>query len=152
MVIPYPGAGSHALRTRAPLTVRKPPVRLACVKHAASVRSEPESNSQVLEQSTQAPGKTRTPAQTDPQGAVPAHTHGVYETYETACFDPVPRRLKTAETTEPPPTCPFIISTMRKNKPPHRQPCHPPNDGQPQRRCNGEQQPHAVRRRRQGGI
>ena len=35
------------LLTRPPLTIRKPPVRLACVKHSASVHSEPGSNSQV---------------------------------------------------------------------------------------------------------
>src|SRR3954464_10230019 len=36
---------SYAILTRPPLTLL--PVRLACVKHAASVRSEPGSNSQV---------------------------------------------------------------------------------------------------------
>src|SRR3546814_9635603 len=44
-VIPNLGVGSHALLTRAPLLRRA--VRLACVRHAASVRSEPGSNSQV---------------------------------------------------------------------------------------------------------
>ncbi len=43
--IPYLWACSHALLTRLPLPLRG--VRLACVKPAASVRSEPESNSQV---------------------------------------------------------------------------------------------------------
>ena len=43
--IPYRKVGSHALLTRLPLTRRC--VRLACVKPAASVRSEPGSNSQV---------------------------------------------------------------------------------------------------------
>ncbi len=43
--IPYLRARSHALLTRLPLPLRG--VRLACVKPAASVRSEPESNSQV---------------------------------------------------------------------------------------------------------
>ena len=39
----------HALLTRAPLSPPKGlPVRLACVKHAASVRSEPGSNSPVV--------------------------------------------------------------------------------------------------------
>ena len=48
-VVPNPGAGSHALLTRAPLASRRSGklVRLACVRHAASVRSEPGSNSQV---------------------------------------------------------------------------------------------------------
>src|SRR3546814_14890517 len=44
-VIPNLGVGSHALLTRAPLL--RIAVRLACVRHAASVRSEPGSNSQV---------------------------------------------------------------------------------------------------------
>src|SRR3546814_19666099 len=44
-VIPNLGVGSHALLTRAPLLRRAG--RLACVSHAASVRSEPGSNSQV---------------------------------------------------------------------------------------------------------
>lgn len=43
------GQVRHALLTRSPLSpqVQAPvdPVRLACVKHAASVRPEPESNS-----------------------------------------------------------------------------------------------------------
>ena len=43
--IPYLWACSHVLLTRLPLPLRG--VRLACVKPAASVRSEPESNSQV---------------------------------------------------------------------------------------------------------
>ena len=39
---------SHALLTRSPLSYlrRNNPVRLACVRHAASVRPEPGSNSQ----------------------------------------------------------------------------------------------------------
>ena len=36
---------AHVLRTRSPLGSRKSPVRLACVKRAASVRPEPGSNS-----------------------------------------------------------------------------------------------------------
>ncbi len=49
MVIPHPRVGSHALLTRAPLSTgrNRLPVRLACVRPAASVRSEPGSNSQV---------------------------------------------------------------------------------------------------------
>ena len=43
--IPYQRAYSHALLTRPPLTRRF--ARLACVRPAASVRSEPGSNSQV---------------------------------------------------------------------------------------------------------
>src|SRR5690606_9186283 len=43
--IPNLRARSHVLLTRLPLPLRG--VRLACVKPAASVRSEPESNSQV---------------------------------------------------------------------------------------------------------
>ena len=46
-VVPGPGAGSHALLTRAPLTPRGRSARLACVRRAASVRSEPGSNSQL---------------------------------------------------------------------------------------------------------
>src|SRR5690606_21150296 len=45
--IPYHWVGSHALLTRLPLPLRG--VRLACVRPAASVRSEPGSNSQVEE-------------------------------------------------------------------------------------------------------
>ncbi len=52
---PCPGQIVHALLTRPPLEYRLPsrrlsssiPVRLACVKHAASVRPEPGSNSDV---------------------------------------------------------------------------------------------------------
>ena len=43
--IPYLWAYSHALLTRPPLTRRC--ARLACIRPAASVRSEPGSNSQV---------------------------------------------------------------------------------------------------------
>ena len=47
--IPYYWAGCYALLTRLPLSTHKSEllVRLACVKPAASVRSEPESNSQI---------------------------------------------------------------------------------------------------------
>ena len=47
MVVPHPRIDTYALLTRPPLTGFPLPVRLACVKHAASVRSEPGSNSQV---------------------------------------------------------------------------------------------------------
>jgi hypothetical protein len=40
---------AYVLRTRPPLTVLLLPVRLACLIHAASVRSEPESNSPKIE-------------------------------------------------------------------------------------------------------
>ncbi|KAL0291882.1 UNVERIFIED_CONTAM: hypothetical protein Scaly_2616000 [Sesamum calycinum] len=43
-VVPLPKAGSYALLTRPPLETPLP-VRLACVKHAASVHPEPGSNS-----------------------------------------------------------------------------------------------------------
>ena len=39
------GQVTHVLLTRAPLSARRHSVRLACLIHAASVRSEPESNS-----------------------------------------------------------------------------------------------------------
>jgi hypothetical protein len=44
---PTAGQVAHVLRTRPPLNVELPPrpVRLACVRHAASVRPEPGSNS-----------------------------------------------------------------------------------------------------------
>ena len=45
MVVPHPEIDSYVLLTRPPLPLLT--VRLACVKHAASVRSEPGSNSQV---------------------------------------------------------------------------------------------------------
>ncbi len=45
MVIPHLGTDTYALLTRPPLPLLT--VRLACVRHAASVRSEPGSNSQV---------------------------------------------------------------------------------------------------------
>ena len=52
-VIPYYWVDSHVLLTRMPLTELPSKlgllfVRLACVKHAASVRSEPGSNSQIM--------------------------------------------------------------------------------------------------------
>ena len=47
MLSPTKGQVAHALLTRSPLEIyrSKNPVRLACVKHAASVRPEPRSNS-----------------------------------------------------------------------------------------------------------
>ena len=47
MVVPHPRIDTYALLTRPPLTELPLPVRLACVKHAASVRSEPGSNSRL---------------------------------------------------------------------------------------------------------
>jgi hypothetical protein len=43
--IPHRWVGSHVLLTRPPLPARKQGVRLACVRHAASVYPEPGSNS-----------------------------------------------------------------------------------------------------------
>src|SRR5260221_8542378 len=43
--IPHWWVGSHVLLTRPPLPARKQGVRLACVRHAASVYPEPGSNS-----------------------------------------------------------------------------------------------------------
>ena len=37
---------AHVFLTRPPLAARRPPARLACIRHAASVRPEPGSNSQ----------------------------------------------------------------------------------------------------------
>ncbi len=47
-LFPIPRQISHVLRTRSPLTLLLMPVRLACIKHAASVRPEPGSNSPLL--------------------------------------------------------------------------------------------------------
>ena len=60
--IPDPKAGSHVLLTRPPLTKpRKVPcVRLACVRRAASVRSEPGSNSQLEPRPSMASRKAST--------------------------------------------------------------------------------------------
>ena len=46
---PTPRQVAHVLRTRPPLGPRRSPVRLACVKRAASVRPEPGSNSPIVE-------------------------------------------------------------------------------------------------------
>ncbi len=51
VLFPTPGQVTHALLTRAPLYSSSCPeflVRLACVRHAASVRSEPGSNSPIF--------------------------------------------------------------------------------------------------------
>jgi hypothetical protein len=56
LVVPYQKVGSHVLLTRAPLPLRS--VRLACVRPAASVRSEPGSNSQVRLQIIHAEART----------------------------------------------------------------------------------------------
>ena len=52
---PTVGQVPHVLRTRLPLNLELPPdpVRLACVRHAASVRPEPGSNSPMNEESEQ---------------------------------------------------------------------------------------------------
>src|SRR5207245_9947815 len=49
---PPVGQVPHVLRTRLPLNLELPPdpVRLACVRHAASVRPEPGSNSPMNEE------------------------------------------------------------------------------------------------------
>src|SRR5690242_6266060 len=67
-VIPYHRAGSHALLTRLPLSPDRSldHVRLACVRHAASVRSEPGSNSQVDLGSPNRPAETSRPEQPKP--------------------------------------------------------------------------------------
>ena len=65
MVIPHPRTDTYALLTRPPLPLLA--VRLACVRHAASVRSEPGSNSQVHTELRIAPcGTTRLSHELDP--------------------------------------------------------------------------------------
>src|SRR6185437_7915455 len=46
---PPVGPVAHVLRTRSPVSGLPHPPRLACVKHAASVRPEPGSNSPIVE-------------------------------------------------------------------------------------------------------
>ena len=41
------GQVTYVLLTRSPLDIRRYPVRLACIRHAASVHPEPGSNSQI---------------------------------------------------------------------------------------------------------
>ena len=45
-VSPAEGQVAYVLLTRSPLEVQAPLVRLACIRHAASVHPEPGSNSQ----------------------------------------------------------------------------------------------------------
>ena len=77
---------SHALLTRSPLSPpnKSPvdPVRLACVKHAASVRPEPESNPpQKTHGKPNGPTKTRkNGATTNPTKQKPGRTHGSTQT------------------------------------------------------------------------
>ena len=77
---------SHALLTRSPLSppqqAGEDPVRLACVKHAASVRPEPESNPpQKTHGKPNGPTKTRkNGATTNPTKRKPGRTHGSTQT------------------------------------------------------------------------
>ena len=58
--IPHERAGAHVFLSRSPLTTRRPRVRLACIRHAASVDPEPGSNSSSLvERQSAAPRSVR---------------------------------------------------------------------------------------------
>ena len=88
-------------------------VRLACVRHAASVRSEPESNSHVYDQY---PGRGKTPPKhRKSPGAVPAQYTSVfaYQDSERLKFTVYPTP-EGRQNPEPPPTCPFICSNNEK--------------------------------------
>src|SRR5260221_14642089 len=56
---PASGQVSYVLRTRSPLSTLRCPVRLACIRHAASVHPEPGSNSPLINLSPQ--GDERAP-------------------------------------------------------------------------------------------
>ena len=95
-------------------------VRLACVRHAASVRSEPESNSHVYDRQTRQ-GKTRRTSRHlwEPFlhniQMVCMHIGTVNDLALTEY--PTPRGRQNPE---PPPTCPFIY-TNNENEPHRRQ-------------------------------
>jgi hypothetical protein len=107
-------------------------VRLACVRHAASVRSEPESNSQVFEQSPK-PGGITEPMRTALQGAVPAQYMVYWDIgpkpgksrqepkWNGIMLNPSYRRLEAVGPGRRRPHVPSSKPTMRKNKPPNRQ-------------------------------
>ena len=91
-------------------------VRLACVRHAASVRSEPESNSQVHVRS-----KTRGKTQAEDRHLREPFLHITY--YCGYVLRHIGTANLTDQTTprgrrrpEPPPTCPFIKITMSKSR------------------------------------
>ena len=72
----YPGADSYVLLTR-PLRVRRTVrVQLACVRHAASVNPEPESNSPLLR--FNGPGDHRILGFTGGRGRLFTPTPGVF--------------------------------------------------------------------------
>lgn len=106
---------SSPVRHSPPGVAPRAAVRLACVRHAASVRSEPESNSQVCDQSHSQAGIDLTTRPDFKEPFLHNLTWCVRRTYRTACFTeyPTPRKRQTPR---PPPTCPFINPTMRKNR------------------------------------
>ena len=86
------------------------PVRLACVKHAASVRSEPGSNSQVdcPKPQRKTPAHTRT-LRRGPRTYLKANTHTPQansKAQEHASINPKPHH--TQRSPKPPPTHPFL--------------------------------------------
>jgi hypothetical protein len=105
-------------------------VRLACVRHAASVRSEPGSNSQVHDRNPIPTGKSR-PKQNPVLGAYLSAqrfnlAYLASDCSEAMCFVVTFRghissvfnhRDRTLNCPDggPPPTCPFIQPTMRKS-------------------------------------
>jgi hypothetical protein len=60
-VSPAEGQVSYVLRTRSPLDTLRCPVRLACIRHAASVHPEPGSNSPSIHCSSSEPHRCHTP-------------------------------------------------------------------------------------------
>src|SRR5438128_7419420 len=94
VLFPTPGQITHVLLTRAPLYSGSCPpflARLACVRHAASVRSEPGSNSPVELETPPLPGQagegreraslvsdTRLPVQHDTRSRCPNHCVGTF--------------------------------------------------------------------------
>ena len=140
MVIPHPRVGSHALLTRAPLSPgrNRDPVRLACIRPAASVRSEPGSNSQVDLSADWMPSASPRPARSGTPAPIPANRLKPTEpscTSASRAFCPRPegRNLDRAilrsrdalgsgssSRPTPPPAHPFLISTMSNSASPDK--------------------------------
>ena len=91
-------------------------VRLACVRHAASVRSEPESNSQVDVHSNRR-GKPTIQSSISRSRSCTIFKWNLHiETYRNGLNLTDHTQPESLHRPEPPPTCPFINPTMRKNR------------------------------------
>jgi hypothetical protein len=131
----YPPPPDTFLRVPHPSATDRPeslPVRLACVRHAASVRSEPGSNSQVQNPTTK---HTPNPRRSN------MHPATEYQTHQNPITSPNHHQHRQRHSNQAPPAYPFSTdANVNDPAPRHRSTANKPHSSSEQN--NSQSAPH----------